>query len=255
MFHQPFTDIQVSQACVALTSDLEITAANVTCARNHAVLFVWGHRQWTPIAFDTGATTNVLNDPANFTDWERKGDCGAIDGLTGQTRIKGMRMVQWTFWTKSKKFLQFQDKSSVCSRLQYQVIKSTSCLWRARKRFFSDKFRGSSLYFFKFKWTDLFQTQHEKTLTTNWISIQRRRCWRIMSITSLCHQSGKSKFNKATSWTVEVSFQAWALPFRMDTVTYATKESRWTAHYKCKASWIFQLQASLMHHMSVRKAN
>ena len=40
MFHQPFTDIQVSQACVALTSDLEITAANVTCARNHAVLFV-----------------------------------------------------------------------------------------------------------------------------------------------------------------------------------------------------------------------
>ena len=90
----PLTSKQAARACVALTSDSKLTAASATCTRNQAVLFVRGRR--TPIIFDTGATTNVSNDPSDFINWEREGDCGEIDGLTGQTRIKGIGTVQWT---------------------------------------------------------------------------------------------------------------------------------------------------------------
>ena len=82
----PLTSKQAARACVALTSDLKLMAASATCARNQAVLFVRG--QCTPIVFDTGTTTNVSNDPADFINWEQEGDCGAIERLTGQTRIK-----------------------------------------------------------------------------------------------------------------------------------------------------------------------
>jgi hypothetical protein len=92
-----------------LTSDSKLTAASATCTRNQAVLFVRGRR--TPIIFDTGATTNVSNDPSDFINWEREGDCGAIDGLTGQTRIKGIGTVQWTFRTESNKIYKFKTKA------------------------------------------------------------------------------------------------------------------------------------------------
>ena len=111
-FHRsslPLTSKQAARACVALTSDLKLTAASATCTRNQAVLFVRGWR--TPIIFDTGATTNVSNDPSDFINWEREGDCGAIDGLTGQTRIKGIGTVQWTFRTESNKIYKFKTKA------------------------------------------------------------------------------------------------------------------------------------------------
>ena len=72
-------------------------------------LFVCGRR--TPIIFDTRATTNTLNDPSDFINCKREGDCGATDGLTGQTRIKGIVTVQWTFRTESNKIYKFKTKA------------------------------------------------------------------------------------------------------------------------------------------------
>ena len=103
------TSKQAARACVALTSDLKLTASSTTCARKQAVLFVRGHR--TTIVFDTGATTNLSNDPSDFINWEREGDCEEIDGLTGQTRIKGIGTVQWTFGTESSKIYKFKTKA------------------------------------------------------------------------------------------------------------------------------------------------
>ena len=82
------------RACVALVDDLKITAAHATSNRLHSVLFVG--RSHLPIVFDTGASMNLSPDVNDFVHWEREGDCGPVDGLTGSTRIMGIGTVRWT---------------------------------------------------------------------------------------------------------------------------------------------------------------
>ena len=57
---QPLTNTQAAQACVALTSDLKITAANATCARNQAVLFVRGQRTPTFLTSAQQQTSQMI---------------------------------------------------------------------------------------------------------------------------------------------------------------------------------------------------